>query len=257
MSEFSHYMGILRKRSAGERVRELYSRFIREAPAKSLRRVMDICEKYEAKFTFYFVGISAECNKDFIREIIDRGHEIACHGYHHSCFDLLIKDEIRDDIEKCLVLFEKHFAYNIKGFRAPYLRYSKDTAEVLSELGFVYSSSYMEDDDGSAYNSKLIECPISVDDWTILIKQNRGQKGIYEEISKRRDQHATFLLHPWRVGRRRYVCALERFLDENSGKIKFPNMRDFVDSNEGIALSGDVGEMSLFEVLTRSLRGKR
>ena len=250
-------MRILGKRKASVGIRELCSRFFREPVIDSLRRVMDICEKYDAKFTFFFVGVSADCNRDFIREIIDRGNEIGCHGFYHWRFDLLNKDEIREDLERCLDFFDKHFGYNLKGFRAPYLKYNNGIANVLSELGFVYSSSYRENDETAVCDSKVIECPISVDDWDILIKQNRGHKGLFQEMSKHRNRHTTFLLHPWRVGRKRYVYALERFLDENSDNIGFPNMFDFVNSNDGIALSGDVGEMALVELIKRSILGNR
>jgi len=249
-------MKILRSRKIAEAVRELRSRFIREPVIRSIRRVMDVCEKHGAKFTFFIVGVSAECNKEFIREIIDRGHEIGCHGFYHSSFDLLSDGEIREDLERCLDSFDKEFRYQLKGFRAPYLKYNSDIARVLSELGFVYSSSYRENEEGIGKNP-IIECPISVDDWKILIKENRGQIGLYEEMIGHRDRNTTFLLHPWRVGQKRYVYALERFIAENGENISFPNMSDFVVSNKGIALSGDVGEMALTELIKRSIWGNR
>ena len=256
MPEFLHYMRILRERHVSVALRELYSRFFREPVIQSLRRIMDTCEKYGAAFTFFIVGVSADCRRDFIREIIDRGHEIACHGFYHLSFEFLSEAEIREDIEKCLEFFSDHFGYNLKGFRAPYLRYNTSVAKVLAELGFVYSSSRREEGELEKCNGKMIECPISVDDWRILIEQNRGAEGLYEEMNKNRKRHTTFLLHPWRVGQRRYIHALEKFLDENSDNISFPNMVDFVTSGRGIALSGDVGEMALAELFKRSITGK-
>ena len=257
MSEVLHYMKILRSRKIAEAVRELRSRFIREPVIRSIRRVMDVCEKHGAKFTFFIVGVSADCNKEFIREILDRGHEIGCHGFYHSSFDLLSHAEIREDLERCLDFFDRHFRYHLKGFRAPYLNYNSDIARVLSELGFIYSSSYREEEETAIHYRKVIECPISVDDWEILIKENRGQRGLYEEMRRHREKNTTFLLHPWRVGQKRYVYALERFIAENGENISFPNMSDFVVSNKGIALSGDVGEMALTELIKRSIWGNR
>tara|TARA_B100000315_G_C14462563_1_gene534415 strand:+ start:185 stop:526 length:342 start_codon:yes stop_codon:yes gene_type:complete len=64
-------------------------------------------------------------------------------------------------------------------------------------------------------------------------------------------QIAVFLLHPWRVGQKKYIGALELFFD----KVNYPciSTEELVRSKKGIALTGDVGEMSLIEIAKRVL----
>ena len=86
MGELIPYIKTLRERGISISYRELKSRFIREDPKVCIRRIMDLCEKNNAVFTFCIVGVTAEENPNIIKEIISRGHEIACHGYEHFRF---------------------------------------------------------------------------------------------------------------------------------------------------------------------------
>ena len=48
------------------------------------RRVMDLFEEVGATGTFFVLGWIAERHPLLVREIADRGHEIACHGFSHQ-----------------------------------------------------------------------------------------------------------------------------------------------------------------------------
>ena len=47
-------------------------------------RLLDLFEKHDTSATFFTLGWVAERVPDLVREIADRGHEVACHGYSHQ-----------------------------------------------------------------------------------------------------------------------------------------------------------------------------
>ena len=255
MSELVPYLKLLSERGPSIATRELASRFFREAPISAVRRVMDVCESVDARFTFFIVGISAKDNPAIIEEIIDRGHEIACHGHEHLRFPLLTPDWMRRDLEQALELFDKQFSYRLNGFRAPYLEMNDDVYTVLKELGFSYSSSLMGTDGPNIHPSGIREIPIVVDDWEILIKRNEGVAGLAREMKMNTADQACYLLHPWRVGQKRYVSALQELISSRTGNIRFPNMAEGADVKNSVYLSGDIGEFGLLEIARRIIFG--
>lgn len=48
------------------------------------RSVLNVLDKYNAKATFFVVGYNVEYHPDLIREIVERGHEIAIHSTEHK-----------------------------------------------------------------------------------------------------------------------------------------------------------------------------
>ncbi len=99
-----------------------------------------------AHCTFFVVGKIAERYPDLIKQIMDEGHEIACHSYSHITLDKHSNETFKLDLEKNLNALTKAGAKNIIGFRAPVLSITEKTQwahEVLIELGFKYSSSVL------------------------------------------------------------------------------------------------------------------
>ena len=48
------------------------------------RRLLDTFDATGSRATFFVLGWVAERQPALVREIADRGHEIACHGYGHE-----------------------------------------------------------------------------------------------------------------------------------------------------------------------------
>jgi len=102
----------------------------------------------------------------------------------------------------------------------------------------------------SCLNNTIPEIPISVDDWEILIRQNGDWQDLYRSM-KNSQLRKAFLLHPWRVGQKRYIRALEKYLDRYADRVITP--KRYLDGEEGIVLTGDIGEFSLFELFRRTI----
>lgn len=131
---------------------------------RGVGRVMDVLEERGLSGTFFVPGWVAEQYPDKVREIRDRGHEIAALGYHHENMALLTEAEQEEAMEKSVAAIEAVCGVRPKGFRSPEGELTLDTLRIARGLGMEYSSNLSDDDrpymkelgDGEA----LLEIPI-------------------------------------------------------------------------------------------------
>ncbi len=110
----------------------------------SLSKVLDIIDDYDVRATFFVLGWVAERNPELVRIIVDRGHEVASHGYEHGLLYDLGPDRFKQDLLRGLELVSAITGSEIIGYRAPSFTVTRDTEWVyslLSEAGIRYDSS--------------------------------------------------------------------------------------------------------------------
>jgi peptidoglycan-N-acetylglucosamine deacetylase len=98
------------------------------------------------KCTFFITGHVGEKHPDLIDEIIQQGHEIACHTTKHIPLEQYTKEELYEDLVKNISVLKQAGVNIIKGFRAPTYSLTHQTEwvyDILKELGFTYSSSVL------------------------------------------------------------------------------------------------------------------
>lgn len=118
----------------------------REGVVENTRNYLQHFKRWEVKATFFVVGEVARRYPRLIGEIVEAGHELACHGDVHLQLDKLSPQEFRADMQRNLAALEKAGGGDVKGFRAPTFSLTARTAwahEVLADLGFTYSSSVL------------------------------------------------------------------------------------------------------------------
>ena len=106
--------------------------------------LLDIYEKFNIKSTFFFTGYMAENFPGVVKMTIDRGHEIASHGYSHTVengFDVMPLDKQILHLKKSKSLLEDISGSQVISFRAPALRVNEHTITALLETGFKIDSS--------------------------------------------------------------------------------------------------------------------
>lgn len=106
--------------------------------------VLDLLERKNVTSTFFILGSLAEKNRDLIREIARRGHELASHSYDHTRLSQLSPDQFRQAIRKTNDILEDISGEKVIGFRAPFASLDQETAwalDILEEEGFEYDSS--------------------------------------------------------------------------------------------------------------------
>ena len=94
--------------------------------------------------TFFILGWIAERYPLMVKEIHERGHEVACHGYDHQIIFNQTKEEFKDDVKRAKSVLEDLTGEEVIGYRAPTYSITKETLwalEILCELGFRYDSS--------------------------------------------------------------------------------------------------------------------
>ena len=108
--------------------------------------VLDSLDKLEIKITFFVVGQDAAIQKNqaVLRSIIDRGHEIANHSFHHESW---LKTYSKEKIEKEIEIAEEAI-FNATGtrtnmFRGPGFSWSYDLLEILQKRNYIFDASLL------------------------------------------------------------------------------------------------------------------
>lgn len=98
-------------------------------------RLLDLLSRHAVTATFFVTGVNAERYPDLIRAILERGHTIGNHSYHHSPF-LMLKGSrtLRREVETAQTLF-KQFGITPQAFRPPVGITAPHLWRVLVDLG--------------------------------------------------------------------------------------------------------------------------
>ena len=116
------------------------------ADVEALPELLQILHSYDIKVSFACVGRFIEKYPRLHTKIIENGHEIINHTYlHPSRFDRLSITEQKYEITQCHNVCQELLNYEPIGFRIPHFAKSHNASiyEILSELGYVYSSSIL------------------------------------------------------------------------------------------------------------------
>jgi len=112
------------------------------------RRTLDILDEFRIRATFFVVADVVDHYPGLVEGIVERGHEIACHGLNHACnVDPATKKEVFSDREfrsktkKAVGLLQGISNNEVTGYRAPSAYISGRIVDSLEEMGFMYDSS--------------------------------------------------------------------------------------------------------------------
>jgi polysaccharide deacetylase family protein (PEP-CTERM system associated) len=191
----------------------------------NVARILDLFDEAGVKATFFTLGWVAERNKAAMRAIVERGHELASHGYDHTRVFTFTRNQFAADIIKARAILEDTGGRAVTGYRAP--SFSIDARnpwahEVLAEHGYAYSSSVapvVHDHYGwreaprfafdPVPGSDLVEIPVT----TALLRGKRlaaGGGGFFRVLPygfsrwairqvNAEGHPAVFYFHPWEV----------------------------------------------------------
>jgi len=60
----------------------------------NVREILDLADKYGAKLTFFPIGYQIAKQPELWQEILDRGHELENHSYHHVNINTLSDEKL-------------------------------------------------------------------------------------------------------------------------------------------------------------------
>ncbi len=108
------------------------------------RRILRLFEKCGKTTTFFVLGEIAEHHPELIKELVEKGHEVAFHGYSHLRLHELGRDRFQKEVENGANLLRRISQQKVTGFRAPDFSLNNETIwalRVLGRKGFTYDSS--------------------------------------------------------------------------------------------------------------------
>jgi peptidoglycan/xylan/chitin deacetylase (PgdA/CDA1 family) len=110
-------------------------------------RILELLAKHGVPATFYVPAVAALLHEDEQRRVIADGHEIGIHGWIHELNSVLPEQAERDLMLRSADTLEKVTGVRPVGLRTPSWDFSPNTLEIEKEMGLLYDSSLMADED--------------------------------------------------------------------------------------------------------------
>jgi polysaccharide deacetylase family protein (PEP-CTERM system associated) len=107
-------------------------------------RLLELFAAANVRSTFFVLGWVAERFPALVRRIVEQGHEVASHGYHHQLLYMLTPKQFREDVRAAKTAIENVAGCPVLGYRAPsysVIQSSMWAIDVLIEEGHAYDSS--------------------------------------------------------------------------------------------------------------------
>lgn len=128
---------------------------------EGLARMVAMLDKIGIKGSFFVPGVVAEENPDLLPGLLERGHEVALHGYYHEIVAETSDQRFTEGLEASIDLFVRQTGQKPVGFRSPAWEM---TPHMLAELARLelWDSSLMGSD--TPYRvAKVTEVPVRWD----------------------------------------------------------------------------------------------
>jgi peptidoglycan/xylan/chitin deacetylase (PgdA/CDA1 family) len=199
------------------------------APRRGVERVLDLLDRQAIPATFFVEGWNARKYAGLAREVDERGHEVAGHGWMHERWNELDRETERDLIARTTEALAEATGRRPTGWRAPSGLSTRWTVAALHAAGYGYDSSFGDDDApywlqvAADSDAEMIELPWT---WTLDDAPYYAHPGTLRRPSRVIDLwieefDAAFALtgyfmlvcHPRYAGRPSRILALERLIE--------------------------------------------
>lgn len=202
-------------------------------PRQGIPRILKALDRYGAKASFYVPAVSALLYPDEQRRLVAEGHEIGIHGWIHELNSQLPYEIERDLMFRAADTLEQVSGQRPVGLRTPSWDFSPSTLRIERELGLLYDSSLMADDDPyelveAGTPTGIVELPVEwIRDDAVYFNMNRfaalrpytPPEAVFDifrrEFEAAYEEGGLFLLtmHPHVIGYRSRIWILEALLD--------------------------------------------
>jgi peptidoglycan/xylan/chitin deacetylase (PgdA/CDA1 family) len=204
----------------------------------ALPRILALLERHGAHASFFIPAVAGLLHPDDVRRIADAGHEIGLHGWIHEWNSELPEADERELLLRSADALERLAGARPVGMRTPSWDFSAATLPIARELGLLYDSSLMADDDCyelllEGAPSGVVELPVEWirDDAPYLTMHRAGALRPYTppsalleifraELDAACAERGVFqlTLHPHLIGHRSRIGILERLLEDLRGR---------------------------------------
>jgi peptidoglycan/xylan/chitin deacetylase (PgdA/CDA1 family) len=128
-------------------------------------RILELLAARGIPASFYVTGVCAILRPDEARGYVEAGHEVGLHGWIHERNAELPEHTERDVTLRAAEALTRITGTTPTGIRTPSWDFSHDTFGIIKELGLLYDSSLMADDDpyeilADGEPSGVVEIPV-------------------------------------------------------------------------------------------------
>lgn len=111
--------------------------------------ILDALKKHNAPATFFIVGNYLETSPELVQRMLDEGHTVGNHTYHHpDITQISTKETFRKELEELETLFKETTGQEMtKFYRPPQGKYNEANLQMASDLGyctFFWSLAYVD-----------------------------------------------------------------------------------------------------------------
>ncbi|MFC4025726.1 delta-lactam-biosynthetic de-N-acetylase [Oceanobacillus longus] len=155
--------------------------------------ILDVLKRESVPATFFVTGHYVKSEPELIKRMVDDGHIIGNHSYHHPDFTILTKDAIQKELETLeAAVAEVSDQKDIKFLRPPRGVFNENTLQWANELGLVH-----------------IFWSLAFIDWKV--SEQKGSEYAFDQIMAQMHPGAIVLLHAVSSDN---AEALERIIQE-------------------------------------------
>jgi peptidoglycan/xylan/chitin deacetylase (PgdA/CDA1 family) len=243
---FEHQSGEGAPLLPGDRPNYMVGGAMQYGARRGIWNVLEMLDRLGVKATFLVCGGTAEKYPDAVRAAHAAGHEIAGMSYGFDRVRTMSPEREQGVVRRTAKVLADVCGAQIKGWRCPDYRVSPQTLDILSDEGFVWDSSLLNDDLPCWFDctgGRLVEIPFttSTADKTFVgypYPMRGGPDGLanvweYEfDVLYRESAHAPrfmiLSIQTWATGRPANLRTLRRFIE----RIKEHNDVSFVRCGE-------------------------
>ncbi len=142
-------------------------------------RIEALLARHDIPATFYVPAVAALLHPGETRRLVAAGHEIGIHGWIHELNSVLPYEVERDLMFRATDTLESLAGVRPVGLRTPSWDFSPNTLRIEQELGLLYDSSLMADEDCyelllDGVGTGIVELPVEwVRDDAVYFMMNR------------------------------------------------------------------------------------
>ena len=196
-------------------------------------RILDLLQRHAIPASFFVPAVIAKLYPEEQRRVVKEGHEVGIHGWIHERNSILAPKDEHELMLRSAEALAQITGTPPVGMRTPSWDFSQATLAIVRELGLLYDSSLMADDepyelieDGEA--TGIVELPVEwIRDDAVYFNMNRftalrpytPPSAVLEIFTAEFDEavreNGLFLLtmHPHYIGHRSRIALLERLVE--------------------------------------------
>ncbi len=203
-------------------------------------RILRLLERQGVRATFFMPAVAALITPEEPRMVVDGGHEIAIHSWIHEFNTQLDHATERDLAFRACDVLEKLIGSRPVGVRTASWDFSQWTLKVIRELGLLYDSSLMADDDcyellDDGEPTGIVELPVEwIRDDAVYFNMDRmqslrpygGPEMVLDIFRREMDAAAEegglfqLTMHPHHSGHRSRIWILDAIIEAAKAKGK-------------------------------------